>query len=87
MHHFSKPSVVLLPPGLVPLAVLAAGVLIGRAERWKPSLDAAVSVAAWALLCVALVWLLLRTVAWLAHDLPAADDDDAYYRRKRGERT
>lgn len=86
MHRSSKLSIVLLPDVLVPLLVLAAGVLIGRAEPWGPSFDALVSAVAWGALGLALAGLVVRMVTRVARDLPAADDDDPYYRHKRGQR-
>ncbi len=75
----------LLPPAVASVLVLVAGAMLDReSSRW-PSLGAFVSQATWILFCATLVWLALRGIAWLASDLhlPAAEDDDAYYRRYR----
>ncbi len=84
MHHThsSKLPVNLLPSALVPLLLLAAGVLIGRAVPGGQSLDAVVLAAAWFVLCAGLVAIVLRVVAWAVRVFPSADDGDAYYRRR-----
>ena len=82
MRHSSRLSNVLLSPTVASVLVLVTGAMLRRESRW-PSLHAFVSEATWTLFCAALVWLVLRGIARLASDLhlPAAEDDDAYYRR------